>query len=436
MKIVFISDACIPSPSAEAVFVVQMAQALADNGHQVRLLVPDRKQDRYSDLEAVAAYYGVAPAFAAQTIAWPAGTKAIRLWAWRAAQAARLEEPDLVYARHIAAGWAALAQGLSCIVELHQGIEGRSGLVGRLVDRADDMLRQVGGRWSNRSNPARDAATRQDCRELARRGGYVQNATLLRCLAGHPRLARVVVITHALERDLVRTAPQLAGRIQVSPDGASLPASPPVPVAVEPGEVFHVGYCGHLYAGKGIALIATLARQCPWARFHVVGGLEADLDYWRSATDDCANIVFHGHIEPHRVIHWLAAFDVCLLPNQPAVATYGSARRKNAATNIGAYTSPMKMFEYMAAGKPIVASDLAVLREVLTHDENALLCAHDDVRAWAGALSRLAGDAGLRERLGAAARADLKTRYTWSARARRVIADLGTETRTAESESP
>ena len=65
MKIVFISDACIPSPSAEAVFVVQMAQALADNGHQVRLLVPDRKQDRYSDLEAVAAYYGVAPAFAA-----------------------------------------------------------------------------------------------------------------------------------------------------------------------------------------------------------------------------------------------------------------------------------------------------------------------------------------------------------------------------------
>jgi glycosyltransferase involved in cell wall biosynthesis len=83
--------------------------------------------------------------------------------------------------------------------------------------------------------------------------------------------------------------------------------------------------------------------------------------------------------------------------------------------------SPMKMFEYMAAGKPLVAQHHAVLEHVLRDGQK--LPVHppaDDARAMAEAVGRLAGDAGLRARLGEAARRDVGP-YTWRNRARDVL---------------
>jgi glycosyltransferase involved in cell wall biosynthesis len=82
--------------------------------------------------------------------------------------------------------------------------------------------------------------------------------------------------------------------------------------------------------------------------------------------------------------------------------------------------SPLKLFEYMSAGKPIVASDLPVLREVLD-EANAVLVDPEDADAWARALESLR-DAGLRERLGVRARRDFLERHTWDIRARKVLA--------------
>ncbi len=85
------------------------------------------------------------------------------------------------------------------------------------------------------------------------------------------------------------------------------------------------------------------------------------------------------------------------------------------------WMSPMKMFEYMAAGKPLVAQHHAVLEHVLRDGQK--LPVHppaDDARAMAEAVGRLAGDAGLRARLGEAARRDVGP-YTWRNRARDVL---------------
>jgi glycosyltransferase involved in cell wall biosynthesis len=89
---------------------------------------------------------------------------------------------------------------------------------------------------------------------------------------------------------------------------------------------------------------------------------------------------------------------------------------------INAYASPLKLHEYMAAGLAVVAPDQENLREVLQHEHNGLLFAPDDEPALAAALERLAGDAPLRGRLGAAARATVESRdLTWTGNARRVI---------------
>jgi glycosyltransferase involved in cell wall biosynthesis len=101
----------------------------------------------------------------------------------------------------------------------------------------------------------------------------------------------------------------------------------------------------------------------------------------------------------------LPAFDVALVPA------------------INPYASPLKLFEYMAAGLASIAPDQANLREVLEHERNALLVAPGDGAALAAALERLGRDGALRARLGAAARATVLERdLTWRGNARRVAA--------------
>jgi glycosyltransferase involved in cell wall biosynthesis len=88
-----------------------------------------------------------------------------------------------------------------------------------------------------------------------------------------------------------------------------------------------------------------------------------------------------------------------------------------------AYASPLKLFEYMALGCAIVAPDTANIREILAHEESALLFAPGDGASFRGALKRLIADPELRKRLGASARATIDTRdLTWDANARRVEA--------------
>jgi glycosyltransferase involved in cell wall biosynthesis len=83
----------------------------------------------------------------------------------------------------------------------------------------------------------------------------------------------------------------------------------------------------------------------------------------------------------------------------------------------------LKLFEYMAAGRAIVASDLPAIREVIEHEVQALLVPPGDAGALAGAIRRLADDPALRDRLGRAARARVAD-FTWDRRAERLEALL------------
>jgi glycosyltransferase involved in cell wall biosynthesis len=88
------------------------------------------------------------------------------------------------------------------------------------------------------------------------------------------------------------------------------------------------------------------------------------------------------------------------------------------------WMSPLKIFEYMAAGKPIISSDLAVLREILVHEENALLCDPDDIEGWVNSVDRLRRDPQLMLSLATAARYQFDVRHTWEKRAAAVVAPL------------
>jgi glycosyltransferase involved in cell wall biosynthesis len=80
----------------------------------------------------------------------------------------------------------------------------------------------------------------------------------------------------------------------------------------------------------------------------------------------------------------------------------------------------LKMFEYMAAGRPIVAADFPVVREVLRDGENALLVAPDSAEALAAGLSRALDDPELADRISRRAGRDVRE-FAWERRAERIL---------------
>ena len=175
------------------------------------------------------------------------------------------------------------------------------------------------------------------------------------------------------------------------------------------------GYFGHLYAGRGIDVIDAMAERRPKVLFLIVGGNERDIAEHRRKNRR-GNVVFAGHMPHQTAQRIMSSVDVLLLPYQEHVSI-GVSRHDTAS-----WMSPMKMFEYMASGVPIISSDLPALREVLRDGTTALLVTPDNPEQWVNALDRLVDNEAMARLLGAAAHEECQREYTWDVRARRLLA--------------
>ncbi|MEO8071601.1 MAG: glycosyltransferase family 4 protein, partial [Acidobacteriota bacterium] len=228
------------------------------------------------------------------------------------------------------------------------------------------------------------------------------------------RAAAYVTITHALAEDL--TARYGSGaRVFVVPDGAPSPA---VTVAAAPGTIAGppiVGYAGHLYPWKGVDILVHALALLPQVHGLIVGGHPGEAD--RARVEALARTLgvgdrlrITGLVPPAEVTGHLSQASILVLPN---VASAISER----------YTSPLKLFEYLWMNRPIIASDLASIREVLTDRVTALLVPPGDSGRLAAAITELVADDTLAARLAGAARA-LAPAFTWAERARHLDAAL------------
>ena len=175
------------------------------------------------------------------------------------------------------------------------------------------------------------------------------------------------------------------------------------------------GYFGHLYPGRGIEIIEKLAKACPDVLFLVFGGSNADVNIRKNKNQDQINLFFGGHIDHPSCQAIMRSVDVLLMPyqNQVSIGTKGHDTAR--------WMSPIKMFEYMASGVPLISSNLPVLREVLVNEYNSLLVPPEDYEEWVLALSRLIDDKNLSDSIGKQAHTDYKSMYTWEKRADSLI---------------
>jgi glycosyltransferase involved in cell wall biosynthesis len=368
VRVLYASLSYVPSRRASSVHVMKMCAAIARAGHEVRLLAK-RSPDPADAGVDVHAFYGV-EGFAVDLLPRPArrGGGVVFAAATLAALVRARRRTDVVYSRDLVSALTALELGLPTVAELHGIPDG-------------PRLR-----------------------------------ALVRRVARHRRLRGVVVISEALRLDLVAAdlAPTRAP-IVVAHDAADPPAA--APRRSRAGRP-RIGYVGNLYAGRGIELIVDVAGRMPDCDFELIGGSEKDLAVWRAKALP-GNVALAGFVRPAELAARYAAFDVLLMPYPRSGIGVASGK-----SDTYRWCSPMKMFEYMATGAPIVSSDLPVLGEVLRHDHNALIAPADAPASWQHAIRRLVDDPELARRLADQAFADLVRDHTWDARVRQIFGAL------------
>lgn len=365
MKIACISASQVPSDSANSIQVMKVCQAFAQLGHEVTLLVPGRAP---AGLD-LSTHYGLQSDF---PILWlPARER--RIFPWQAIHRARGLRADLVYAWPVQAAALGLLTGLPALLEMHDFPSGHFGPL-----------------W-------------------------------YRLFLGLPGKKRLLPITDALRGALERSyGPPRSGDTLIAPDGVDLERYAALPEAETARNELGlpsgltVGCTGHLYAGRGADLFLGLAAAFPRVNFLWVGGRPAEVEVWRqrALAARLDTVTFTGFVPNVRILLYQAAADVLLMP-------YGRTITTSSGGNTAEISSPMKMFEYMAARRAILASDLPVLREVL--DETcAVFCTPEDLPAWTSALSSLLTDPERRQSLAENARSRV-AKYAWVERARRSV---------------
>ena len=347
---------------------MKMCHGMAKLGNEVILVVANYKDTEKTDQD-IHSFYGVTPIFKIVKFPWYKFKGSKYIYSYALALWALLQKPNLIFGRDLLPTIAAANFGLPCYYEFHIPPKFGTGIKGRLLQ------------------------------------SFYQSR----------HLKKIIVISEVLKQ-LHLKAKIPSEKLLVAHDASDIPVLVP-PIINKPNRNrIQIGYVGHLYPGKGMEIISKIAPKLLNIDFHIVGGHVADIEMWKEKCES-NNIIFHGFVPQNKISSYLYSFDVCLLPNQKTVRILGGGD-----VDIGEYTSPLKMFDYMAHQRTIVASDLPVLREVL-NDSNAILCNSDKPEDWIEAILLLEKNGYLRERLAQKAFNDFCEKYTWKIRAEIILSN-------------
>ncbi|MAZ41047.1 hypothetical protein CL654_02930 [bacterium] len=339
MKLYYIAHARIPTEKAHGVHIMKMCEAFAGEGNDVTLLVPKRKNEI---TENPFAYYGVEEKFAIKYVPM-LDLVGNPLFYWISQLSfslsllfQKIEDGDnvAVFSRDIFSAFLLSFRNRRVFFDIH-GFPEQSVWFWKYV-----LGRMKGVVLTNKQKLERAKTILKipEDKLLVHPNGY------------DPKLF-----------DIKKNKDELRKELGL-PDGT---------IAM---------YTGHLYSWKGATVFAESARFLPNVSFIFVGGTSPKIKAFKNKYQD-SNIHFLGHKPFHEVPKYLKAADVLVLPN--------SGKSFGRRTTHSLYdTSPIKMFEYMASGVPIVASRLPSIEEVL-NEKNAILVEPDNSKNLAAGIERV-----------------------------------------------
>jgi glycosyltransferase involved in cell wall biosynthesis len=171
------------------------------------------------------------------------------------------------------------------------------------------------------------------------------------------------------------------------------------------GTMLVIGFVGSFKPWHGISLLLEVfsAMAADNGRLHLLligdGPLRATVEARVSALRLNERVTFTGAIDHAAVQVWLSTMDIAVAPYDPSSFFY---------------FSPIKVFEYMGAGLPVLAASLGQLRTLIRHGETGLLFEAGNATSLQSELTRLVRSPELRSRLGTAARMSVEAHHSWS----------------------
>ena len=373
MKIACITTSIVPSKSANSIQAMKVVQALKQSGQDVRLWVPEFES---SDWGTIADVYGLTTEF---DVIWLPFSPMLKQYdfAIKAVSAAMRWGADVIYTWALQAAVIGRLKGRMTVMEFHDFPMGRNG----------PLLFKLYKSFKGRK------LTLCTTRALAE---------------GMEELYRM-----RFQED----------ELQIAPNGteteryAGLPIPEKARKELDLKDGFSVGYSGHFYPGRGMELLTEIARLLPDVNFFWMGGRQEDIKPWQEklAEQSIHNVTITGFIPNSRLPLYQAAADVLVMP-------YGKKISGSSGGDISRVINPMKMFDYLAAGRPIIASEVPVFDEILTN-ETAIFCEPENEQDWVKAIKDLQGHPEKRAQMGASAKASAEN-YTWRNRARITLEKL------------
>lgn len=330
MKLLYISDGNIPSMAANSMQVVKMSQALAKMASDFELVTLGdlRSMTQGYDLD-LWQWYGVLSPFRVRrlpllrraTYPFDANYR-LSHFSTIATYYALLRRPDVIYTRSPKAATLAVRLGMNVIFETHA--------------LATDI--------------------EIDWRSLGSQKNFLLLVTISDYLAESYDRAGMMPEKLVVEHDAVDLE-----RFQLQATQQELKAE----LGIGPEESLVV-YAGHLYDNRGIEDIISAAANLPDVRFLLVGGWPEDVKRRHDELMSLGlnNVKLTGFVGNTYVPRYLLAADILIMPYSRAVAT-------------GKWMSPMKLFEYMAAQRPIIATKFPSIELVLDDRRNALIIEPD-----------------------------------------------------------
>ena len=367
MKIVYISRSIIPSRTANSINVMRMCEAFATLGHEVILFAPWTKKLEEKNVDDFFEYYGVKQNFKLEKIFSPS-IKYLkkRIYSFICLQKVKKLKPDLVYGRDdMLAFYLAKRNGFNTLFERHEPFV------------KNDFDRWVFTKFLN---------LKQSSRQL-------------------------VVISKNLQKMYVDGFDMKLDSILVIQAGTGNYNLSDLPLEYTlPNSQINIGYIGSLLKGKGIEIIIQLSQYFKDINFHIIGGNEKDIKFWKVKSNMCNNLIFHGFINPKETYKYRNMCDILIAPYQTT-----SAENKDCE-----YMSPIKIFEYMASKKAIICSSLPGIKECID-ERHVVFADNTDINSWVEAVNYFRNNPEKIKQLSNNAYEHSVKNFTYEARAQKIV---------------